>query len=583
MRLQMMRMSLWWFGAVVLLIGEPWAAAHAEGPSSVAAVPSRVEWLRAEIARHDDLYFKKNAPELTDAEYDALKRELRRLEAGAAEAVGDDRTGAFATRVHGEPMLSLEKAYTETELRAFIERTERAARITALSWVVEPKLDGIAISLVYEDRKLVAAVTRGNGRAGDDVTANVLMIAAIPRELPADAPSRVEVRGEIFMTYAEFARINVARAEAGEEPFAHPRNLAAGTLKMVDAGEVAKRRLSAVFFGLGAWASNVPEPGSQEALHALLRSWGFPVVDAVSVNGGADGVWASVEAFGRTRASLPFPTDGVVVKVNARAAQQVLGSSDAAPRWAVAYKYAPERVTTRLRAITLQVGRTGVVTPVAELEPVRVGGSTVARATLHNADEIARRDLRVGDWVFVEKAGEVIPAITGVDLERREADARPFVFPDACADCETRLVRAGAAVRCPNGRCPAQVRKRVEYFASRSGVGIGGLGPALITKLSAAGKLGSVADVYRLKREDGVSARVLVEIERSKTVELPRLITGLGFAGVGKKGAEVLAEKYGSLSALAEAAELSADERALMAELVALGVNSQAAGLPAQK
>ncbi|MDF3059116.1 MAG: ligase, NAD-dependent [Rariglobus sp.] len=540
---------------------------------------TRLQWLKAEIARHDELYFKKNAPEISDAEYDALKQELRSLEKNAVAAVGDDRTGAFPTRAHREPMLSLEKAYTEAELRAFMETAGRTLRREELAWVIEPKFDGLAISLVYEERKLVAAVTRGNGQEGDDVIANVLTIGGISRELPADAPGFVEVRGEVFMEHAEFARINAERTEAGEEPFAHPRNLAAGTLKTIGAGEAARRRLSAVFYGVGAWDAGTKAPLSQEALQGLLKSWGLPAVESVTaVN--ADGVWAAVEAFGRARGSLAFPTDGVVVKVNAWAAQRELGTGDVAPRWAIAYKFAPERVATRLRAITLQVGRTGTITPVAELEPVKVGGSTVARATLHNADEIVRRDLRVGDWVYVEKAGEVIPAITGVDLDRRETGAVVFEFPVACAECGTRFVREGATVRCPNARCAAQVRKRVEFFASRAGVGIGGFGPALIGKLSTAGKLGSVADIYRLTREGGISEPVLAEIERSRTVELPRLITGLGFASVGRKGAGLLAEKYGSLPALAEADELGSEDRALVVELISLGVNPRPAGLP---
>lgn len=569
----------WW--AVWLLFGLVTAVWSAAGGEDLA----RLSWLKAEIAHHDDLYFKKNAPEITDAEYDALKRELRLLEKGATTetTIGDDRSETFATRRHGEPMLSLGKAYSETELRAFVNATERKAGGEPLAWIVEPKLDGIAISLVYEKRSLVAAVTRGNGREGDDVLANVLTIAAIPWSLPVDAPDSVEVRGEVFMDHAEFARINAERAEAGEQPYAHPRNLAAGTVKLSNTTEAAKRRLSAAFYALGVWQGGATEePITQEALLALIKGWGMPVVDAARAEG-VDNVWAAVEAFGRARERLPFPTDGVVIKVNSRIVQRELGTSENAPRWAVAYKFAPERVTTRLRAITLQVGRTGVITPVAELEPVRVGGSTVARATLHNAAEIARRDLRVGDWVFVAKTGEVIPAITGVDLERRESKSEPYSFPDTCVSCETRLVREGAAVRCPNAGCAAQVRKRVEFFVSRAGVGISGFGPALIAKLSGAGKLNSVADVYRLTREDGVPPRVVAEIERSRGAELPRLIAGLGFAGVGKKGAEAMAEEYGTLAALAGAKELAEQERALVVELVALGVNSQAAGLPTQK
>jgi len=539
----------------------------------------RLRWLRTEIARHDELYFKKAAPEISDAEYDTLKREMRALEKTQAQTVGDDRSGAFPTYRHREPMLSLEKAYSEAELRAFIDRVQRAAGgRQEMTWVIEPKFDGLAVSVTYEGGKLVRAVTRGNGLEGDDVTANVLTIADLPRTLPAGCPDVVEVRGEVYMSYAEYNRINAERAEAGEEVFAHPRNLAAGTLKQRDPAEVAKRRLSIVFYGLGAWQGAATAPVSQQALHVQVRAWGLPGVESFAVASTADEVWAAVERVGRQRASLGFPTDGAVVKIDAVAAQRALGASDEAPHWAVAYKFPPERVTTRLRAITLQVGRTGVVTPVAELETVKIGGTTIARATLHNEDEIARRDLRVGDFVYVEKAGEIIPAIAGVDLSRRVPGAEVFAFPDKCPSCETTLVRVEgeAAVRCPNSRCGAQVRRRVEHFASPDGAGIKGLGPVLIETLVTAGKVGSVADLYRLKREDGVSAAMLSEIERSKQVELGRFIFGLGFPGVGQKAAEEMAARVGSLTALMEEAGLSEESRALIVELVKLGVNPQA-------
>ncbi|MFA6288948.1 MAG: NAD-dependent DNA ligase LigA [Opitutaceae bacterium] len=540
----------------------------------------RLRWLRAEIARHDELYFKKAAPEISDAEYDALKREMRALEKTQAQPVGDDRSGDFPTYRHRVPMLSLEKAYSEAELRAFIDRVQRAlGGRQSGAWVIEPKFDGLAISVTYEGGKLVRAVTRGNGLEGDDVTANVLTIAGLPRMLPAGCPDVVEVRGEVYMSYAEYNRINAERTEAGEDVFAHPRNLAAGTLKQRDPAEVAKRRLSIVFYGLGAWEGAAPAPVSQQALHAQLRAWGLPGVESFAVAATVDEVWAAVQQAGQKRASLGFPTDGAVVKIDSVAAQRALGASEEAPRWAVAYKFPPERVTTRLRAITLQVGRTGVVTPVAELEPVKIGGTTIARATLHNADEIARRDLRVGDFVYVEKAGEIIPAIAGVDLGRRASGAVVFVFPSKCPACETPLVRVEgeAAVRCPNSRCPAQVRRRVEHFASPEGAGIKGLGPVLIETLVKAGKVGGVADLYRLKREDGVSAAVLAEIERSKRVELGRFVFGLGISGVGQKAADALALRCRSLEAVAKEPGLGEEGRALIVELIALGVNPQAA------
>ncbi len=579
------------------------AAVEAEA-SSVTSTDARnsverLRWLRAEISRHDELYFKKAAPEISDAEYDRLKREMLALEkafpdeprapTGATTSFGDDRNGRFSNYRHREPMLGLEKAYSRAELRAFHSRLEGALGRTDLIFVVEPKFDGIAISVTYEGGRLVRAVTRGNGQEGDDVTANVSTIAELPRELRAlslegvrnPIPDTVELRGEVYLDYAEFDRINRERIEAGDEPFGHPRNLAAGTLKQKDPDDVAKRGLRVVFFGIGAWQGATKDrPDSQQALHALVRAWGLPGIGAFEMAANADDAWAAVERLGARRTALGFPTDGAVVKLDAFAGQRRLGTSEDAPRWAIAYKFQPERVTTRLRSITLQVGRTGVITPVAELDPVRIGGASISRATLHNAAEIARRDLRIGDFVFVEKAGEIIPAITGVDLSRRTPDAAPFAFPVGCPSCGTTLLRAEdeAATRCPNGRCVAQVRRRIEHFAAPAGVGINGLGPVQIEALVNANKVSSVTDLYRLRREDAVSERILTEIERSKRADLGRFIFGLGIPGIGRKTAEALATRHGSLAILAKArdAELTDATRGLMAELVALGVNPQA-------
>ncbi len=579
---------------------------------------ARIRWLRTEIIRHNELYFKKATPEISDADYDRLKRELINLEktfpqaaaastalmgltATVVSSLGDDRSGSFPTYRHREPMLSLEKAYTEEELRAFHRRVEHALggdggeRV----FIVEPKFDGLAISVTYEQGRLVRAVTRGNGIEGDDVTANVLTIVGLPHVLGSRSPAGrlnpipdlVELRGEVYIDYAEFARINAEREEAGEEPFAHPRNLAAGTLKQRDPVEVAKRRLRVVFYGWGAWRGDANAakdtgtdtdkadagPGSQQALHALVRAWGLPGVETWTVTTSADETWAAVVRLGKERPKLAYPTDGAVVKVDSQAVRRRLGASDEAPRWAVAYKFPAERVATRLRAITLQVGRTGVVTPVAELEPVNIGGTSISRATLHNADEITRRDLRVGDFVYVEKAGEIVPAITGVDLSRRAPESAAFVFPNQCPSCGTALVRESgeSATRCPNSRCAAQVQRRIEHFAAPAGVGINGLGPVLIESLVQAHKLGGIADLYRLKREDGVGVQVLAEIERSRRAELGRFIFGLGLTGVGRKSAETLATRYKNLEALAKAEELTDEGRALVAELVTLGVNSR--------
>ena len=528
-----------------------------------ATTAARIRWLRDEIARHDELYFKKNAPEISDAAYDALKRELQRLEPtldapSKASAIGDDRSGTFPTSGHRQPMLSLAKTYTEAELRAFIARTEQRAGGNPQRWVVEPKFDGLAISVTYEHGQLARAVTRGDGQQGDDVTANVRTIQGLVDTLPTGCPQQVELRGEVFIDYAEFARINTERDEAGLAPFSHPRTLAAGTLKLRDPLEVAKRRLRIAFFGLGAWDGPRPQPPTQQALHAQIREWKLPGVESVKIAQNPDEVWAAVTQLGRHRAALGFPTDGAVVKLDDVGLRQELGASAEAPYWTIAYKFPPERVSTRLIGITLQVGRTGIVTPVAELEPVVIAGTTIERASLYNADAIARRDLRVGDSVFVEKAGEIIPVVVGPVLSRRTPTATPFAFPSICPDCAGGLVRneGEATTRCLQWACPGQLRRRVEHYVSPEAAGIKGMGPVLIAALVDSQRVQTVADLYRLRSNDlvnigGVSelvARQLLEqIEQSKKVRLPRLIYGLSIPGVGRSAANEVAAGFTNL------------------------------------
>lgn len=531
----------------------------------------RLRELRAEIARHDDLYFKQAKPEISDAAYDRLKRELRELEtahpelAAQASAVGDDRSGRFPTYRHREPMLSLDKAYTEAEWRAFYAKVTKQLGRTDLTFVIEPKYDGLAISLTYENGALTRAVTRGNGVEGDDVTVNVGVIAGLPKTLRTTsvaAPALVELRGEIYLDHAEFARLNAGRVAAGEEPFAHPRNLAAGTLKSNDPADTARRRLSAVIYGWGAWEGE-SAPVSQQHFHGIVRAWGLPGIEQYRVAHSVDDAWAAVQAFGHERTDLGFPIDGAVVKIDEVSLQRQLGSDAQAPRWAIACKYAPERVVTRLRAITLQVGRTGMLTPVAEFGPVELGGTTITRATLHNRDEIARRDLRVGDFIEVEKAGEIIPAVVGVQLAHRPADAKPYSFPARCPSCAAELAtEAGeATVRCPNNLCPAQRQRRLEHFVSAAAVEIKGAGPATLAALIDAGLLQSPADFYRLRREDllrvdGIGEktadRLLAEIERSKRAELWRFIHGFSIPQIGVVNSRQLASLAGDLDGFAK-------------------------------
>ena len=549
----------------------------------------RIAQLRAEVARHDELYYRRAEPEITDFDYDRLKRELAGMEAQFPESmeadsptarVGDDRLEGFVTCRHRQPMQSLDNTYSEADLRAFHQRLVKLFGREDLAYVVEPKIDGIAVSLTYEKGLLVRAVTRGSGIEGDDITANARTIQTLPRELKGagsraakevHVPGVVEIRGEIYMGLAEFERINREREEAGEELFANPRNLTAGTIKQLDAQDVARRRLDIVLYGLGFCEpalERLPRAGglagTQGGLHGLLKALGLPTIERFWTARGIDETWRAVQELDRVRHSFAYATDGAVIKLDSFAQQREAGSTSKAPRWAIAYKFAPERAETRLNAITVQVGRTGVLTPVAELEPVQLAGTTVSRATLHNRDEIARKDIRIGDFVEVEKAGEIIPAVVGVNLARRPPECAAFVFPSQCPVCGTRVVQYAdeVAVRCPNVDCPAQIRRRVQHFASKAGVDIEGLGEAMVDTLVEKGWVKGIADIYRLRRDDlltlGKSVEkstdnLLAAIEASKRAELWRFFNGLGILHVGAAAAKELAARFGSLEALAEA------------------------------
>jgi DNA ligase (NAD+) len=543
-----------------------------------AEAHARIAELRRQVAHHDELYYRKAEPEIADFDYDQLKRELAELEAqfpGVAagaesptQRVGDDRAEGFQTYRHRQPMQSLDNTYSETELREFDARLMKLLERDQLAYVVEPKIDGLAVSLTYEKGKFVRAVTRGNGVEGDDVTANALTIHSLPRALKpakdAAVPDVIEIRGEVFMTLAEFARINREREEAGEAPYANPRNLAAGTLKLLDRAEVGRRKLEIVLYGVGFCEPASAAGETQSGYHALVKAWGLPPAEKFWTARGADEVWVRVQELDRLRHSFLYATDGAVVKLDSLKLQREAGTTSKAPRWAMAFKFAAERAETRLNAISVQVGRTGVLTPVAELEPVLLAGTTVARATLHNRDEIARKDIRVGDFVYVEKAGEVIPAVIGVNAARRAPECTPYVFPGKCPVCGTDVVQhpGEVALRCPNYECPVQVRRRVQHFASRACVDIEGLGEAMVDTLVENGWVKSVADVYRLRRDDlltlGKSVEkstdnLLAAIEASKRAELWRFIHGLGITHVGTAAAKDLATRFGGLEALAAA------------------------------
>jgi DNA ligase (NAD+) len=559
---------------------------------SPAEAKSRISELRASVARHEALYRKEARPEISDFEFDALKRELEDLERqfpellapdSPTQRVGDDRTEGFARVKHRQAMTTLDNTYDETELREFHARLAKLFGRDDLAFTVEPKIDGASISVTYEHGRLVRAVTRGDGEEGDDVTQNVRPIRGLPATLRAPddltlppVPALVEIRGEVFMRLEEFARINRAQTEAGLEPYANPRNLAAGTLKLLDPATAAQRQLEIVLYGVGAC-----EPAdlvrSQTEWHAALRAWGLPGLDHVWTPKGADAIWAAIGELDALRATLPYATDGAVVKLDHFEAQQAAGfrgegqsGRKLSPRWACAYKFAPERAETRLRAITIQVGRTGVLTPVAELEPVQLAGTTVARATLHNRDDIARKDVRVGDTVLVEKAGEIIPAVVGVVLAKRTPECVPYVFPEKCPVCGTAAVQlpGEVAVRCPNPDCPAQLTGRLDYVAGRGVLDIEGLGGAVAEKLVTTGAVQDMFGLFALEaaalgtlnlgtteapRVLGVknATKIVEAIGRARTLDLGRWILALQIRDVGGATAQDLAALHGSVDALA--------------------------------
>jgi len=540
-----------------------------------AEAQKRILTLRAEVARHAELYYRQAKPEIPDQEYDRLERELADLEKQHPEfaakesptvRVGDDRLEGFSTYRHRLRMQSLDNTYSEAELREFHQRLVKLFGREKLAYVIEPKIDGLAVSVTYEKGKLVRAVTRGNGEEGDDITVNARTIRTLPHELKGGkdhpVPDVIEIRGEVYLTTAEFQRINREREEAGEEQYANPRNLAAGTIKQLDPKEVARRKLEIVLYGVGFCEPAVAD--SQNHYHELIKHWNLPTLERYWKATGIDEVWAAVKQLDELRHAFAYATDGAVVKLDDFRLQREAGSTSKAPRWAIAYKFAAERAETKINAITVQVGRTGVLTPVAELEPVLLAGTTVARATLHNQDEIARKDIRVGDYVLVEKAGEVIPAVIEVNLKRRGPECVPYKMPTECPVCGTATVKieGEVATRCPNLNCPAQVRRRLGHFVSKACLDIDGLGTAMIDELVDKGWVKELPDLFKLKREDLLSLgknvgkstdNLLAAIEASKGCELWRLIHGLGIPHVGVSAAKDLANHFRDIEKLSRA------------------------------
>ncbi len=537
--------------------------------TSMSASPrDQILRLRAAIQRHEELYRKKHAPEISDFEFDKLVDELADLErefpmfAGPDLGIGDDKSEGFQQADHKAPMLSLDNTYDEADFRAFGDRLYKALGGTGLEFIVEPKVDGVAVSLTFEKGQFVRAVTRGNGARGDDVTANVSLIREIPRTLKG-APDLLEVRGEIYMELAEFQRLNQLREAAGEPLYANPRNLAAGTVKLLDGEEARKRRLSIVCYGLGAC-----EPASAFAtlkdFKHKLKAWGFPIRDDIDVQQGVDAAWKAIQQLDVLRRDLPFPTDGAVVKVNRLEDQRRAGTTSKFPHWAVAFKFPPDQAETILRKISMQVGRTGAITPVAELDPVLLAGSTVARATLHNADEIARKDIREGDTVRIQKAGEIIPQVLGVVREKRPAEAQPFDFEARLKELGLDATRDGeeAAYKL---RAPSREMKirRLVHFASKQCLDIDGLGDAVAEQLVDLGLVNVPVDALSITTaqwrmlegfKDKSVDNMLAGLAQAKQRELWRAIHALGIPNVGMQTAKDLARHFKSMDAL-EAAQ----------------------------
>ncbi len=549
-------------------------------------IRERIEELRRQLHRHNRKYYVENAPEISDFEFDALMRELAELEREHPEyadpdsptvRVGSDITSEFRSVRHRFPMLSLGNTYSPDELHEFVARIEREVGPT--EYVCELKFDGTAISLTYEHGRLVRAVTRGDGTQGDDVTANVRTIRSVPLRLDGDDwPDYFEIRGEILMPYASFDRLNAEREAAGEALFANPRNAAAGTLKLQASAEVARRGLDCVLYQMAGDA--LPYDSHWENLRKA-REWGFRISDAMRICRDTARIDEYIALWDEQRRTLPYATDGVVVKVNRYDVRRALGTTAKAPKWAVAYKFKAEQALTRLTGVDFQVGRTGAVTPVANLEPVQLAGTTVRRATLHNAEQMALLDIRPGDMVYVEKGGEIIPKITGVELSQRPADSRPFEYIDRCPECGTPLVRYEGEAKhyCPNqSGCRPQILGRIVHFIRRKAMDIDGLGEETVELLFESGLVRDAADLYDLRAEqlaclprlgDKSAENIVRSIRRSTEVPFRRVLFALGIRFVGETTAKYLAAHFRSLDAVMAASREELTEAEEVGERIA--------------
>ncbi|SDD90213.1 NAD-dependent DNA ligase LigA [Desulfuromonas thiophila] len=591
-----------------------------ETPSE--ALIARHQQLCRQLHHHSWRYHSLDQPEITDAAYDALFGELRQIETrypqlitpdSPSQRVGSPPDSAFSSVGHLQPMLSLDNAFDETGLREFDQRLRSHLQLAdPIDYLCELKMDGVAVALRYEQGRLAMAATRGDGHSGEDIRANIRTLATVPLRLRPGAPDLLEVRGEVYMELAAFRQLNQQREEQGQNAFANPRNAAAGSLRQLDPHETARRPLKIFCYGVGACSATLPDRQQQVLLQ--LQDWGLRINRShLYPATGIEAVWQLCQRLAGLRETLPYEIDGLVVKVDQLALHDRLGSTSRAPRWAIAYKFAARQGRTRLRQVQLQVGRTGAITPVALLEPVSVGGVTISRASLHNWDEIARLDVRIGDEVIVERAGDVIPDLVAVVSERRDGSEQPIPLPQQCPVCGAPVARLRDEVvpRCQGLRCPAQLKGQLKHFVSRQGMDIDGLGEKIIEQLLGQGLVHTLADLYQLRSEQLLplermgakkAANLLAAIDASKTRPLHRLLAALGIRHVGEHVARLLAEAFGTLDALmaASAEELqqihaigpqvsdslqhffaNPDNRAVLQQLHNSGVRPPAASAPA--
>ncbi len=539
---------------------------------------AEIEKLRDEIRRHDRKYYVEAQPEITDRQYDKLMDRLKELEAAhpalvtpdsPTQKVGGEPVAALQPVTHRLPMLSIENTYSVEELRKYGQRIAKLLPGEEVAWVVELKIDGVAVSVTYQDGRLVQAATRGDGRVGDDITHNIRTVVDCPMKLADKPPKVLEVRGEVYMTNSDLVKLNEAQQESGGQLYANTRNCAAGSIRLLNPRDAAKRRLRMFCHGVG-YVEGLKATNHMEFL-AELRHYGLPATPRVKCFADFESAVEHCEELIESLHELDFEVDGLVLKVNDFAQREKLGNTSKSPRWLIAYKFEKFEGPTQLLDIRVQVGKAGTITPVADLAPIELAGTVVRRASLHNADEIERKDVRIGDVVVVEKAGKVIPHVVRVEKHERKGHLRKFVFPAHCPECETALVKDenGVYIRCPNPECPAQVKERLRYFASRGAMDIEGLGDKLVDQLVESGAVKGYGDLYRLTLDTLVglermgqksSEKLLEGIEKSKSRGLARLLNALSIRHVGARVAAVLAEHFHSIDELRDASveELSA-------------------------